>query len=207
MPPPVRGRDLTRAAITSTNVIASTNRARPGPLTLTSTPATAGPSARASVYSAELSLTASSSRWGGTSSGTKLCQAAVWMPVAQPPMNPQPTMPQGFSVPDWYQANSTKASAIWIDWVTMRILRRDTRSASTPAYGVRITAGSIVATVETPSQVAESVRSNRIAGRATICIHAPALEIAAAQKNRAKSRCRSACRAPIPDDWISAASG
>jgi hypothetical protein len=62
------------------------------------------------------------------------------------------------------------------------------RSASTPACGVRNTAGNNDAIDANPSHVELPVMSYNSAGTATICIQPPPFEMAAAVQNNAKSR-------------------
>jgi len=148
-----RGRDNASAAITKRKVMALMNIAAPVPSVLTTSPAKPGPMARAKVNCTEFNLTASSNSSGGTSSGTKLCQAAVWKPVAIPPTSAIATIKPGPIEPARYKAHRKKAQNICTVWVIIRILRRLMRSDNTPAYGVKKTAGKSPAIDDTPSQV------------------------------------------------------
>ena len=73
--------------------------------------------------------------------------------------------------------------------MTIRMTRRGTRSASTPAKGVITSDGPRPARAAKPSHAEESVRSKTTFGTATVCIQLPEFEISAAHQNRAKSRC------------------
>ena len=107
-----RGRDNASAAMTNKKVMALMNIAAPVPSVLTTSPAKPGPIARAKVNCTEFNLTASSNSSGGTSSGTKLCQAAVWKPVAIPPTSAMETMSPGLIDPARYNVHKMNAHNI-----------------------------------------------------------------------------------------------
>ncbi len=76
-----------------------TKIATPTPHAATTHPAAAGPMARAIVNCTELSLTACSISSSGTRSGTNVCHAEVWNPVAQPLRMPRPMIHHGVMWP------------------------------------------------------------------------------------------------------------
>src|SRR6476469_2505636 len=78
--------------MTARNEIALNPKAADGPSVASTTPARAGPNARAAVNCMELTRTALRSTGRGTSWGTNACQAAVVMPEPRPEITTRPRM-------------------------------------------------------------------------------------------------------------------
>src|SRR3954447_3435883 len=129
----------------------------PGPNWASTSPASAGPKARAPVNCMPLSRTALTSASGGTSCGTNACQAAMVIPEPIAPTTTQSTMSPGEFVPPTQTPHSASALSIMTTCETSSTVRREWRSASDPASGPTTVAGKNVQKAPTPTHTVEWV--------------------------------------------------
>ena len=98
--------------MTSRNDSAFARNAVPGPNCASTSPASAGPNARAPVNCIPLSRTALINASGGTSWGTNACHAAIVIPAPIAPTMTQPTISPGVASPLIHTAHSASALSI-----------------------------------------------------------------------------------------------
>ena len=120
-----RGAIIRSAPITSRNDNALARNAAPGPNCARTSPARAGPNARAPVNCMPLRRTALISASGGTSWGTKACHAAMVMPAPTAPIVTQPTIRDGVATPLTQMPHSASALAISTTCEHRRTVRRE----------------------------------------------------------------------------------
>ena len=152
------------------------------------TPASSGPSARAALNWALLSVTACSSRSRGTSSVTNDCQIGVLSPPASPDTNASAAIHAVVAEPDATIAYSARAHAACAIWQTTSSARRGNRSASVPPTRPISMNGTYWKKPVTPTSPARPVRSNTTYGMAAFCIQLPVFETTAPIQNKRKSR-------------------
>ena len=129
----------------------------PGPNWASTSPASAGPNARAPVNCMPLRRTALMIAAGGTSWGTNACHAAMVIPAPTAPTTTQATMSAGVASPLTHTAHSASALNIITTWETSSTVRRECRSASEPARGPTTVAGKNVQNAPRPTQTVEWV--------------------------------------------------
>ena len=129
----------------------------PGPNCARTSPASAGPKARAPVNCMPFSRTALMIASGGTSCGTNACQAAMVMPAPIAPTTTQATMSGGVAMPLTQTPHSAKALDIITTCEHRSTVRREYRSANDPASGPTTVDGKNVQKAPTPTQTVECV--------------------------------------------------
>ena len=129
----------------------------PAPYTWSTSPASAGPNARADTNCIEFSRTAASRSPCATSCGTNACHAAMFSPDAMPEKNSSPTMISGVAAPLSQTAHRPNAITIIPDCVKNSSRLRGKRSASDPASGPTHIAGKNAMNAPTPSHVVDCV--------------------------------------------------
>ena len=109
-----------RTTTTGMNEMALPKKAAPGPRVARTSPARAGPPARATVNWMEFSRTAFIRSSRGTSEGTKACQDEMLTPPAMPLTRTISRIDQTAAWPDSQRPHRAKAETIMMDWHTSR---------------------------------------------------------------------------------------
>ena len=193
VPPPRMARS---APITTAKESALTKKAVAAPNAASSTPATAGPMARATVAWSEFRRTASSILSAGTSSTMNACHGAWFTPFPTATTSTQARMTPGLADPLNQTSHNASAPTSITDCDESRTVRLENRSARDPESGPNTTTGKNVAKAPTPTHVLEWVSWSSTNGTVTSCMRVPMLDTAAADQNSPKSRCRRAANEP-----------
>src|SRR5687768_8679577 len=171
-----RGWTASNATSTSRNEIAFARNAVPGPNSASTSPATAGPKARAAVNCVEFSRIALSMCSGGTSCGMNDCQDAMPRPEPIPEIKRVTTISPGVAAPLVQSPQSMNAATIINACVARTTCFRGIRSASDPAIGPMSNAGPNAMNAAKPTQVVECVILKTTAGTVIVCIQLPEFE-------------------------------
>ena len=166
-----------------------------GPARATTTPPTAGPTARAPFTVTLPRAEAAGICSFGTSSGWMACHAGAESEEPQPSRNVISSRVCGVSTS--VQASSVvTAAAIAVPVLTtMSSRRRSRRSASPPASSARKSVGSRLAVCTRAMIVALLCRSTRNHWAPTVCIHSPTFETSWAMNRIRNTRIRSGAQA------------
>ena len=121
-----------RTPMTTTNDTPLMANAAAAPHAAITMPARKGPSARAALNWALLSVTALRRTSRGTSSVTNDCQIGVFTPPASPDRNASADSEAMVADPDATSAHSANAQAAWPTCAAISSVRRGYRSASVP---------------------------------------------------------------------------
>jgi len=166
-------------------------------------PASAGPNARAAVNCIELTRTALRRSDRGTSCGTNDCQAAVVIPAPSAEITTHTRMVAVVATPVAHVIQSAVAIDIINPCAQSSTVRRSCRSESDPASGPITVAGKKAAKALTPTSAVEWVSWSITYGTVTVCIHVPVFDRNPAVKNTENSRERNAASAL--DGWCGTA--
>ena len=120
------------------------------------TPAAAGPTARATLKAAELRATALATMPRGTRSGTSACAAGRLNASAVPSTSPRPSSRPGVIRSRAVRTAIAAAAAPIATWDTSITRARSNMSATTPAIRARNSSGSRFEATMSPTQVAEA---------------------------------------------------
>jgi hypothetical protein len=146
---------------------------RVGPDTDTSTPATAGPTARPRLMFILPSAAAEVICSRGTNSGWIACHAGAVRACPHPKRNSNVSSTAGVVCPVAVDTASTPASTAIVDCAPSSSLRRSSRSASTPDGMDSNITGSVIAVCTNETSVAAFGSSTKIHCAPTVCIQVP----------------------------------
>src|SRR5689334_2584292 len=184
------------APITHRNEIALAANAHDGPSVASTSPAIAGPNARAAVNCIEFTRTALSNAFRGTSCGTNAIHADVVTPVPSAEITTKTRMLAVVAVPVAHVIHNAAAIAIITTCAQIRTRRRSCRSLSEPASGLTTVAGKNARNALSPTSAVECVSWSMTNGTVTVCIHVPVFESSPAVKNTENSRDLNAASGP-----------
>ena len=145
--------------MTTTNDIALSVNVVVAPHRSSTTPATAGPTARAVVKPTELRRTPWSSCSGGRSTAAIDWADEYWNPAPRLPTPTMPMMSHGVSASDAAKYTSTNAERSWITFAHISTRRRLNRSDNVPDTGLMSSDGMSAATEPKPTQLFDLVSS------------------------------------------------
>ena len=174
MPTGAGARQQVTTIMMPTNDTALSANTQPGPTAATTTPPSAGPTARARFMFNPLSAAACGSRARSTRSGWIACQEGAAIALPQPSAKVRPRITAGDVMPRKVTAASAAAAMNIAPCAPSSNRRRSTTSAQAPAGSASSTIGRLeaVCTRETSSGVV-SISSHCAP---TVCIQVPTLD-------------------------------
>src|SRR3954454_3120990 len=184
-------RQKKRTTSTPRNEIAFTRKVTAGPAAATTSPARAGPRARAMLKPMLPRVTAAGRSSRGTMSGTLACQAGPLRAAPRPRRKVKERRSPGVVALAAVNAQRPKAARVIQVWVTRSSRRRSSTSATAPAGSESRNIGRLVAAWTSATRMGDGLSVVIIHDAPTFWNHVPTFEATLAIHSQRKIVCRS----------------